>query len=372
MEFRFLTQKTKIAIKQLQQKILLKSLEHEKHFRLHLLWNLAQQSTSPIYDPHFYNVLLRQYPCDCIQHRLKTNVTNNMLHENLVASDLDQFSKENHLFDTSNRYDLLNLYNFISSSFFTFQELTEKYQVSHLDKYIEWCRKVSMKNFALHQQLAKETLFHDQVNVQRLPPRPLPRELLRTQEIIDRQFTIGIEMQNQIVSKCMLPQTRKMADNEVPKLKPHITKMVKSLVPDSSSHCISSGQAKLERAILINQAEDLDNEEIEDISTLQRKFEDVDAKYQKLLEQKNALQNQIASKRKEFQTLNNKSGLIKTEEFNFNSTKLELYRDIISKNTVQLNKVLEENREIKHKLDLINLKKRQESYSNRMKFLINS
>lgn len=371
MDFRFLTQKTKIAIKQLQQKILLKSLENEKHFRLHLLWNIAQQSTTPTYDPHFYNILLRQYPCDCIQHRLKTNISNNMLHENLVASELDDFCKENNLFDMSNRYDLLNLYNFISSSFFTFQELTDKYHVSHLDKYIEWCRKISMKNFAIHQQLARETIDYDHIQVQKLPPRPLPRELLRTQDIIDRQFTIGVEMQNQIVSKCMLPQTRKMADGEVQKLKPHITKIVKSLVPDSSSHCISSGQAKLERAILINQAEDLDNEEIEDISTLQRQYEEVDGKYQKLLEQKNFLLSQISRKKKDFHTLT-KTGIAKAEEFNFNNTKLETYRDIISKNTLQLNKILEENTEIRHKLDLINLKRRQKSYSNRMKHLINS
>ena len=372
MNYRFLSQKSKIAIKQLQQRILLQSLDNEKHFRLHLLWNLAQQSTSPVYDPHFYNILLRQYPCDCIQHRLKNNNINiNMLHENLVASELDDFCKENDFFNKSNRYDLLNLYNFISSAFFTFQELTDKYHVSHLDRYMEWCRKISIKNFALNQQLAKETIDYEKKTVQHLPPRPLPRELLRTQDIIDSQFTIGVEMQNQIVSKCILPQTRKMADNEVSKLKPHITKMVKSLIPDSTSHCISSGQAKLERAILINQAEDLDNEEIEDVSTLQREFEDIDSKYQKLLEKKNYLQTQIDQKKKDFRILT-KNGIAKTEELNFNSTKLEIYRDIISKNSVKLKQILEENQEIQHKLDLIHFKRRQESFSNKMKHLMNS
>lgn len=372
MDYKFLSQKTKIAIKQLQQRILNKSLENEKHFRLHILWNLAQQSTSSTYDPQFYNTLLRQYPCDCIQHRIRvSNCYNNMLHEDLVAVELDDFCKENNLFDRSNRYDLLNLYNFISSAFFTFQDLTEKYHVPHLDNYIEWCRKVSMKNFALHQQLAKETIDYEQHTVQHLPPRPLPRELLRTQDIIDRQLTIGMEMQNQIVSKCILPQTRKMADNKVPNLRPHITKMVKMLEPDSSTHCISSNQAKLERAILINQADDLDNEELEDISTLQREFEEIDCKYQKLLEQKKVLQSQIAQKKQDFKALT-KTRNTKIEEFNFNSTKLETYRDIISKNTVQLNRVTEENNEIKHKLDLIHLRRRQQSFSNRMKHLINS
>ncbi|OHT12885.1 hypothetical protein TRFO_17156 [Tritrichomonas foetus] len=363
---RFLSQKSKLAIKQIQMRLSQRCLENEKHFRLHLLWNIAQKSTQPFYDPQFFNILLRQYPCDCIQHRIKPNtIDNNMLHENIVASELHDFCETNQLFSERKRSDLLNLYNFISSSFFTFQEKCEKYQID-LNDYIEWCRLVSMKNFALHEQLTKEAIDYNQIKIHHLPPRPIPRELLRTQTIIDEQISIGMERQRKVVSRCILPSTRKIADKETPKLKPHIVKSVNSHVPDSSTRCISSDQMKLERAILIEQAVDLDNSEIVDINTLNHDLEEVETKYRKLLEHKNTLLGEIAKRKRDFVSLS-KIGITKTEELNYNNTRLEIYRDIISKNTAELTKILDENKYIQNKLDLLATTRRSLQFSARYK-----
>lgn len=371
---KFLSQKTKLTIKQHQEKLLLKCIEHEKHFRLHLLWNLKRQSTQAVYDPKLYNILIRQYPCDCLMHRLHNRQTNNnMLHENRVAIEVDEFCQENNLFDRSNRFELLNLYNFISSAFFTFQDLTEKYHLKHLDQYIEWCRKISMMNFSLHQQLSKESIDYDQIKIHHLPPRPIPRELLRTQNIVDSQVLIGIKRQGDVISRCILPQTRELADkcNEAPRLKNHIIEAVHSHMPNSSYHCITSDQMRLERALLMEQAENLDNEEIDDLSTLLHNFEEIDNKYKKLLEKKKTLQSQIEKKKHDYISLT-KLGMSKVEEFNMNNTKLETFRNIITKNQKKLNRLVDENNKIKQRLEYIEILQRRKEFDKKIKKNFNS
>ena len=128
---------------------------------------------------------------------------------------------------------------------------------------------------------------------------------------------------------------------------------------------------RLERALLMEQAEDLDNEEIDDVSTLLHNFEEIDNKYKKLLEKKKTLQSQIEKKKHDCISLT-KLGISKVEEFNMNNTKLEIFRNIITKNQKKLNRLVDENNKIKQRLEYIEILQRRKEFDKKMKKNFNS
>ena len=363
----FLSKKSLNAIKELQKKLNRKCIENEKHFRIHLLWNIYQNSNELIYDPQFFNTLLRQYPCDCIQHRIKSfyQLMNNHIIECSSEKNLHEFSETNQLLEKSKRLDLLHLYNFISSGFITFQELTNQFDLP-VDQYINWCRKVSTKNFQLHQQLVNEIINYEQIKIHRLPPREIPPELIRSAEIINDQVTIALENQRKIVSRCMLDSTRNFGEKMTQKIPHRISKSVNSHIPNSSSNYISSEQIRLEHALLVQQANQMNFDEIDDLNTLRHDSHEVEDKYNKLLERKFELLSLIEKKKNKCQFLS-KSAAAKSIQYNLNNSKLESYKSIIDKNKAQLDQITIENNEIQESIDRITSIRRSKKLSKMMK-----
>lgn len=342
-------QKGQIALKHYQKRFSLHCVDVEKHFRIHLLREINKIATNPKYDPEMLQRIQRQYQTDCLQHKIdKTSPI--LLTEESFAKQVDDLFDENDLFNPANRNNLLELYNSITSAYYTFEEINEKLNVKSFDAYMEYCRNIARKNVMLHQQLTRLTIDSDQITVRNPPPRDIPTELLRTKKIIDEQTHIGVEIQRNISSRCMFDDTRNKHKEEVLQIRNHISKIVNDQVPNSSTTFISNEHLRLERNLLLEKAQILDQYEYADITTVQRDLDELNTEYRELKSLRDSYLSKI-SKIKHNQVSLSKVGITKTEEYNDTKTKMGIFCEIANKNSHQLRKVLDENKSVQNKLE---------------------
>lgn len=343
--------KAQLSLKSLNRSLVQRCINHELYFRIHLLWELRRKARNPRIDKPLLEMIARQYPCECLLQRVEAENRKLNREESASARDLDALVSHNELLDESNRQQLLDLYGGISAAKYTFMEcVNDRFTTSEFDEHSV---NLLRTNRRLHKELTSTAIDSEQVVIKPALPRPIHEHLLETQERVDRQVAISVEVRTRTASRALTSGTKaNCMDSMISSIRAHISKCVEDEMPGPGGRCVTPEDRKLERALLLEKADKLNRRETCDTNTLAREYEEFDEQYRRLMDDKRTTQTEI-SQIKSSRRMSSlaKVGITKQEEMAAVSTKLREFNEIIRKNQDSLTRILQQNAAMKRRID---------------------